>query len=233
MTRRARRPCKRCANRIARLHSRSHVREPSDRFRQIVQPPVRVAGRQFRLRVPGELLQRPQVDSGQAAQRQVGVTQRVEVRVLEPAGTGRPVRDAGRGQVAAPPAGTVTAPTGPGRTGTARSARPVLGHHRRQPSATAWVTLRSPSAEPAGTGNRSNPAAHPVEQVLDLVDEGGVANRREVAAPLRPDREQVRRAGGGTAGSRPDSSVAYAPSGHSSAARGVHLFKRVLLDIRV
>jgi hypothetical protein len=48
---------------------------------QVVQPPVRVARRQGRRRVPGQLLKRAQVDAGPAAQGQVGVPQGVEVGV--------------------------------------------------------------------------------------------------------------------------------------------------------
>ena len=47
---------------------------------QVVQAAVGVACRQLGLAVPGQLLKGPQVDARPAAQRQVGVPQRVEVR---------------------------------------------------------------------------------------------------------------------------------------------------------
>ena len=48
---------------------------------QVVQTAVGVAGRQHGRRMPGQLLQGPQVDAGPASQGQVGVSQAVKVGV--------------------------------------------------------------------------------------------------------------------------------------------------------
>jgi hypothetical protein len=65
---------------------RNQIRELVHRPRQVVKPPVGVSGREFELGVSREFLKGSQVDSRPTAERQVGVTQRVEVGVSGPSG---------------------------------------------------------------------------------------------------------------------------------------------------
>ena len=78
-----------CSGRPQRFRlavSGQKTRQLLDGAGQVVQPPVGVAGGQVRRRMPSQLLKRPQVDPGPAAEGQVGVAQRVEVGVERPSG---------------------------------------------------------------------------------------------------------------------------------------------------
>ncbi|HTU19238.1 MAG TPA: hypothetical protein VMG10_14350 [Gemmataceae bacterium] len=77
------------------------VGQPVHGAREVVQPAVRVAGRQRERAMAGQLLQRPQVDAGASSKRQVGVPERVKVGEERPVRSLDRVGDAGGVEVAA------------------------------------------------------------------------------------------------------------------------------------